>query len=58
MSHILQEFQKASGAVVSINNICKIAHLLDSHGRVGEHKPFVTKSNYAAWLRWCQACRK
>lgn len=57
MGHILQEFQQASGSVVSINTIRKEAHLLGFHGRAAAHKPLITKSNRAARLKWCKAHR-
>lgn len=58
MAHILQEFQQASGSVVSMNTIRKEAHLLGFHGRAAAHKPLITKSNRAARLMWCKAHRK
>ncbi|GFY12989.1 transposable element Tc1 transposase [Trichonephila clavipes] len=50
MPHIIQEFQKAPGTVVSINNICKEAHLLGSHGRAASHKSLLTNYNRVAQL--------
>ena len=51
MAHILQELQKATMTVVSINIIFKDAHLLGFHDRAAAHKLLITKSNRAARLR-------
>ena len=51
ISDILQEKQKTTMTVVSMNIISKEAHLLGFHGRAATHKPLITKLNHAAWLR-------
>ncbi|KFM60003.1 hypothetical protein X975_19702, partial [Stegodyphus mimosarum] len=48
MALIREEFQQASGSIVSMNTIRKEAHLLGFHGRAAAHKPLITKSNRAA----------
>ena len=57
MALIRDEFQQASGSIVSMNTIRKEAHLLGFHGRAAAHKPLITKSNRAARLMWCKAHR-
>ncbi|KFM60000.1 Transposable element Tc1 transposase, partial [Stegodyphus mimosarum] len=57
MALIREEFQQASGSIVSMNTIRKEAHLLGFHGRATVHKPLITKSNRAARLVWCKAHR-
>ena len=58
IAHIREEFQQASGTVVSVNIIRKEAHLLGYHGRAAAHKPLITKSNRAAQLSWYKAWRQ
>ncbi|GIX74031.1 transposable element Tc1 transposase [Caerostris darwini] len=48
MALIREEFQQASGSIVSMNTIRKEAHLHGFHGRAAAHKPLITKSNRAA----------
>ncbi|GIY31257.1 transposable element Tc1 transposase [Caerostris darwini] len=57
MALIREEFQQASGSIVSMNTIRKEAHLHGFHGRTAAHKPLITKSNRAAQLMWCKAHR-
>ncbi|GIY56266.1 transposable element Tc1 transposase [Caerostris extrusa] len=57
MALIREEFQQASGSIVSMNTIRKEAHLHGFHGRAAAHKPLITKSNRAARLMWCKAHR-
>ena len=57
MALIREEFQQASGSIVSMNSIHKEAHLLGFYGRAAAHKPLITKSNRAARLMWCKAHR-
>ncbi|GIY32387.1 transposable element Tc1 transposase [Caerostris extrusa] len=40
MALIHEEFQQASGSIVSMNTIRKEAHLRGFHGRAAAHKPF------------------
>ncbi|GIY63825.1 c-Maf-inducing protein [Caerostris extrusa] len=47
MALIREEFQQASGSIVSMNTIRKEAHLHGFHGRAAAHKPLITKSNRA-----------
>ncbi|GFT68528.1 hypothetical protein TNCV_248461 [Trichonephila clavipes] len=54
MVHTLQEFQQASGTVVSINAICKEAHLLGFHGPAAAHISLITHSNHTTRLKWCK----
>ena len=58
MGQIREEFQQATGTVVSMNTIRKEAHLLGYHGRAAAHKPLITKSNRAARLTWCKERRQ
>ncbi|GIY23560.1 transposable element Tc1 transposase [Caerostris extrusa] len=44
MALIRDEFQQASGSIVSMNTIRKEAHLHGFHGRAAAHNPFITKS--------------
>ncbi|GIY99191.1 transposable element Tc1 transposase [Caerostris extrusa] len=48
MALIREEFQQASGSIVSVNTIRTEAHLHGFHGRAAAHKPLITKSNRAA----------
>ncbi|GIY00659.1 transposable element Tc1 transposase [Caerostris extrusa] len=48
MALIREEFQQASGRIVSMNTIRKEAHLHGFHGRSAAHKPLITKSNRVA----------
>ncbi|KFM62165.1 Transposable element Tc1 transposase, partial [Stegodyphus mimosarum] len=57
MALIREEFQQASGSIVSMNTIRKEAHLLGFHGRAAAHKALIIKSNRAARLMWCKAHR-
>ncbi|GFV57420.1 transposable element Tc1 transposase [Trichonephila clavipes] len=57
MIHILQEFQEASGTVVSIYTICKTTLVLVFHFPAATHKPLITKSKHAVCLRWCKTRR-
>ncbi|GIY99341.1 transposable element Tc1 transposase [Caerostris extrusa] len=54
---IREEFQQASGSIVSMNTIRKEAHLHGFHGRAAAHKPLITKSNLSIRLMWCKAHR-
>ncbi|GIZ00389.1 transposable element Tc1 transposase [Caerostris extrusa] len=58
MALIREEFQQASGSIVSMNTIRKEAHLHGFHGRAAAHKPLITKSNRAARLMWCKSTSK
>ncbi|GIY83098.1 transposable element Tc1 transposase [Caerostris darwini] len=57
MALIREEFQQASGSIVSMNTIRKEAHLHGFHSRAAVHKPLITTSNHAARLMWCKAHR-
>ncbi|GFX75698.1 hypothetical protein TNCV_3575231 [Trichonephila clavipes] len=57
MVHILQEFQQASGTVVSINAIYKEAHLLGFHGPVAAYKSLITQYNHTTRLKWCKTLK-
>ncbi|GIY47762.1 transposable element Tc1 transposase [Caerostris extrusa] len=57
MTLIREEFQQASGRIVSINIIRKEVHLHGFHGLAAAHKPLITKSNHAARLMWCKTHR-
>ncbi|GIX81749.1 hypothetical protein CEXT_133591 [Caerostris extrusa] len=57
MALIREQFQQASGSIVSMNTIRKEAHLHGFHGRAAAHKPLITKSNRAARLMWYKAHR-
>ncbi|GIY27970.1 transposable element Tc1 transposase [Caerostris extrusa] len=43
MALIREEFQQASGSIVSMNTIRKEAHLHGFYGRAAAHKPLITK---------------
>lgn len=57
MAHIRQKFQQVSECAVSMNIIRKEVQLLGFHGRAAVFKPFITKSNSTAWLRWYNTCQ-
>ena len=42
MALIREEFQQASGSIVSMNIIRKEVQLLGFHGRAAAHKPLIT----------------
>src|SRR5215510_11052761 len=58
VADIREEFQQASGTVVSMNTIRKEADLLGYHGCAAAHKPLITKSNSSARIMWCKERRQ
>ncbi|GIX82171.1 transposable element Tc1 transposase [Caerostris extrusa] len=56
MALIREEFQQASGSIVSMNTIRQGSiFCMVFHGRAATHKPLITKSNRAARLMWGRA---
>uniref|UniRef100_A0AAY5KI17 Transposase Tc1-like domain-containing protein n=1 Tax=Esox lucius TaxID=8010 RepID=A0AAY5KI17_ESOLU len=48
----LQEFLASTGCVLHVTTISLILHMNRLWGRVARRKPFLTKKNIQAWLRF------